>query len=308
MPAVSVIIPAYNRPAFLAEALNSVAAQTFRDFEVIVIDDGSSEDLAPTVKPHSAFARLVRQEHGGPAVARNHGLRLASADIVAFLDSDDLWLPQKLERFGAAMGSKRDTRIFYGPMLPMEEHGDLVDGRTKPRHAGDITQPLFKSCFVDIPTVVCRKDVLTGAGGFDESLSVCEDYDLWLRVSLKDSFGFIEEPLAKRRLHAQRLSKADMPQNLAVKARMLERFWNRPEARKKIDPQVAAARLGRVYYSAARSSFRSGLFSQATDQARCARQFRGAPWRAIPLDWCSTICAMLRPNNQCEPGRLGPVA
>ena len=185
----------------------------------------------------------------------------------------------------------------------MEEHGERVDGRTKPRHAGDITQPLFHSCFVDIPTVVCHKEVLRAAGGFDESLSVCEDYDLWLRVSLKDSFGFIEEPLAKRRLHAQRLSKADMPQNLAVKARMLERFWNRPEARAKIDPEVAAARLGRVCYSAARSSFRGGLFAQATDQARTARRFRGAPWRAIPLDWCSTVCAMVKPNERIAANR-----
>jgi glycosyltransferase involved in cell wall biosynthesis len=302
-PAVSVIIPAYNRPAFLREALESVAAQTFRDLEVIVIDDGSTEDLAPVVQAHAKFARLIRQEHGGPAVARNNGLRNATADIIAFLDSDDLWLPHKLERFMTAMQRQPQTRIFYGPMIAMEEHGGLVDGRTKPRHAGDITQPLFKSCFVDIPTVVCRKEVLTAAGGFDESLSVCEDYDLWLRVSLTDKFGFIEEPLAKRRLHAQRLSKADMPQNLTVKARMLERFWNKAEAQKKIDSQMAAARLGRVYYSAARSSFRSGLFSQATDQARCARRFDGAPWRAVPLDWCSTICAMLRPNDRIAPNR-----
>lgn len=302
-PAVSVIIPAYNRPGFLAEALASVAAQTFREFEVIVVDDGSGEDLAGVVKPHSTMARLVRQDHGGPAVARNHGLRVARADVVAFLDSDDLWLPRKLERFVSEFSRVPDVRVLYGPMLPMEEHGELVAGRGKPRHAGDITQILYRSCFVDIPTVVCRKKVLTEAGGFDESLSVCEDYDLWLRVSLKERFGFIEEPLAKRRLHAQRLSKADMPQNLAVKARMLERFWNRADARDKIDPLVAAARLGRVYYSAARASFRSGMFRQAADQARRARQFRGAPWRAIPLDWCAALCAAFRPGESISPRR-----
>ncbi len=285
-PAVSVIIPTRNRLAFLRAALDSVAAQTFRDYEVIVIDDGSDEPIADAVAKHPARPQVVRCDvSGGPAAARNRGVREARADTVAFLDSDDLWHPTKLERFVREIDGQSETSIFYGPMQPIDVHGNTVPGRTKPCHRGRITEALFCSSFVHVPTVVCRKSLLLDNGGFDESLPVCEDYDLWLRISLSESFGLVDEPLAKRRLHPNRLSKACMSRNLSVKADVLRRFSER--ANGELDPRVANRRLARACYVASRAAFWDGRFRLATDLYRDSRRYGASLVRTMPIGWAS---------------------
>ncbi len=303
-PAVSIVIPTFNRPDLLREALDSVAAQTFRDYEVIVVDDGSTPPIADAVANHSTKPKIIRQVRQGPAAARNRGIADARADLVAFLDSDDLWLPTKLERYMDAMGRLPDVSIFYGPMLPMDSKGQAVHGRTKPRHQGRIIDQLFKSCFVDIPTVVCRKDLLTRAGGFNASLPVCEDYDLWLRLSLTESFGFIDEPLAKRRLHDDRLSKSAMARNFAIRADTLLRFFEKNK--NVLNREAAAKRLSRVFFVAARAAFREGDYTQAVERCKTARAFGGS-LRTILLQMAASaysICA--GPNREPAPSSLPP--
>jgi glycosyltransferase involved in cell wall biosynthesis len=282
-PAVSVIIPTYNRAGLMVEALDSVAAQTHRDFEVIVVDDGSTEDIAARAAAHATRPRVIRQDRGGPAKARNRGLADARAAIVAFLDSDDLWLPTKLERFLAALATPGGPRIWYGPMNPIDDRRRPVRGRTKDCFEGDITERLFCKSFVHVPTVVCDRSLIVEAGGFDESLPVCEDYDLWLRLSAKRPFGLVAEPLSLRRLHGGRLSKADMSRNVAVKARMLERFYRSAAGTAKLDRAVAEARLARVYLAAARAAFFSADYAEAAALCARARQYGGSPLRAGPI-------------------------
>ena len=282
-PLVSVIIPTYNRAALLREALDSVHAQTFRDFELIVIDDGSTEDIKAAVAGHVARPRVVRQAHLGPAAARNCGLREASADLVAFLDSDDLWHPTKLEVFLRAADAEPELNFFYGPMSPIDLQGNPVPGRTKPCHDGWITQELFCSSFVHVPTILCRRDAILAAGGFDDALPVCEDYELWLRLSVRERFGLIEEPLAKRRLHGNRLSKALMGRNLAVKAMVLQRFFESGVANGQLDHGVARARLARVLFVAGRAAFKDGRYQQAIELCRKSRSHGGSPLRTMPI-------------------------
>ncbi len=291
-PAVSVIIPAHNRLAYLREALDSVAAQTFTDYEVIVVDDGSSEPVADAAATHSVRPRVLRQDRQGPAAARNRGIHEARADLIAFLDSDDMWLPTKLERFITALRAQPDHSIFHGPMIPVDSHGRTLSGRTKPRHGGRITRKLFASCFVDVPTVVCRKAILEEAGGFDSSLPVCEDYDLWLRLSVTESFGLIAEPLARRRLHDQRLSKSCMSRNLAVKADMLHRFYTKHQADGLLDEAEARSRLARVCFVAGRAAFQEGNYPQAVELCRISRSYGKSPLRALLLS--AAAGAMLR--------------
>ncbi|MFQ5423906.1 MAG: glycosyltransferase [Phycisphaerae bacterium] len=287
-PAVSVIIPTHNRIPLLQEALDSVHAQTFRDYEVIVVDDGSDSPIEPLIADHPTRPRVFRQpSRRGPAAARNRGIREAVADTVAFLDSDDLWLANKLERFVDALSSRQGPQIYYGPMQPVDFRGRVVPGRTKPCHRGHITEQLFCSSFVHVPAVVCRKSLLVRMGGFDETLPVCEDYDLWLRLSVEEPFGLLDEPLAKRRLHSNRLSKTDMSRNLAVKAEVLRRFYESTRTNGHLDPAVAMRRLARAWYVAGRAAFRGHRFGRACEMCQTSRSY-GAAWgRTVPLGWAS---------------------
>lgn len=300
-PAVSVIIPAHNRIDYLSQALDSVAAQTFTDFEVIVVDDGSKEPVTQHAAAHPVAPRVVRQDRQGPAAARNRGIFEARADLIAFLDSDDLWLPTKLERYIEALRSQSECSIFHGPMLPIDSVGRTVTGRTKPRAGGWITRKLFESCFVDVPSVVCRKVLLEKAGGFDASLPVCEDYDLWLRLSVTEPFGLIDEPLAKRRLHDHRLSKTSMSRNLAVKASMLHRFYQQHRDDGLLDDEEARTRLARVCFVAARAAFRDGDYPQAAELSRASRTYGKAPLRATLLSAAAGMLARFSNRTEDSP-------
>jgi glycosyltransferase involved in cell wall biosynthesis len=288
-PAVSVIIPTHNRLVLLREALDSVAAQSFQDFEVIVIDDGSAERIEASIAHHATRPRVIRQRNLGPAAARNRGIEAASADIVAFLDSDDLWLPQKLETFVGYLADHPELQIAYGPMSPIDADRTPVPGRTKPCHAGWITEQLFTSSFVHVPAVVARRTLLQAAGGFREDFPVCEDYDLWLRISVDQPFGLVEQPLALRRLHEGRLSKSRMSRNLEVKARMLREFYQSGQANGRLRAEVAAARLAKVHFSAGRAAFRNGERHSAIELLRLSRQFGGSSIRILP--WLAAAAA-----------------
>lgn len=291
-PAVSVIIPTHNRTPLLREALDSVAAQSFQDFEVIVVDDGSDEDITTAIGTHQTKPRVIRQVRQGPAAARNRGIFEARADLVAFLDSDDLWLPTKLAVFVEALTQASSYSIYYGPMIPIDDSGKCVSGRSKPRHEGWITQKLFSSCFVDVPSVVCRKSVIVDAGGFDASLPVCEDYDLWLRISLKEPFGLIAQPLAKRRLHDNRLSKSRMSRNLGVKARVLEKFFEQARDANVLEHASAMSRLGRVFFQAGRAAFHDGAYQQAVEYCRASRAYGRSPLRTMLFSAAAGTMAM----------------
>lgn len=272
-PVVSVIIPAHDRPALLRLALDSLARQTFRNFETIVVDDGSAAELAPLCADHPIAPRVVRQDQSGPAAARNLGISLARADLVAFLDSDDEWLPGKLEQFLAARDADPDVEIWYGPMRPIDRAGKPVVGRTKPCFGGRITRELFESSFVHVPTVLCARECILEFGGFNPALPVCEDYDLWLRMSVRQRFGLVPEPLALRRLHGERLSKSHMRRNLVVKAQVLEHFHRESASRALLDPLAARRRIGRVLMAAARAALRDRCTDEAIALAQRAATY-----------------------------------
>jgi len=294
VPAVSVIIPTYNRVRLLRAALDSVHRQTFSDYEVIVVDDGSTEAVAEMVQDHPARPSVIRQHRRGPAAARNHGLKEARASVIAFLDSDDLWHTDKLSRFMKALNKDPAVRIYYGPMSPIDAEGRPVPGRTKPCHGGRITEQLFCSSFVHVPTVVCRRELLDRAGGFDESLPVCEDYDLWLRLSVHEPFGLLPEPLAWRRLHGDRLSKQSMSRNLAIKANVLRRFYDGAQFDGYIQSSVARARLARVCFVAARAALANGEYDRAVEFCRLSRSFGQSRVRTLPVQVRAILMGAMR--------------
>jgi|SRR5215471_15712208 len=207
-PLVSVVIPTYNNARFLPEALDSLLGQTFRDFELIVVDDGSTDDTLEVLKPYRHLIRYLRKENGGPASARNLGIRHATGDLIAFQDADDIWLPDKLRlqidylREHSEIGVVFSDVTFFGAE---RRETCCVKQRFSPK-AGMTFENLFHDHFVGMSTVVVRGSCLDEVGLFDESLIGAEDYNLYLRLAKKFQFGFLDEPLIKKRLHDDNLS------------------------------------------------------------------------------------------------------
>lgn len=208
MPAVSVIIPTRNRAALLEEAITSVFAQTYQDWELIVVDDGSTDHTPSVVQRYDQRGHLVRYHHQvsqGPGAARNTGLALARGEFIAFLDDDDLWLPEKL---GTQVGYLRrhpDVGFVYCPMRVLEPDGRW-DGM-KPSAAHEPTwEALLRHSFIP-PSVVVRRVCFDACGAFAEHLAVAEDYDLWLRVGRRFPFGATTEPLAVYRRHGANVTR-----------------------------------------------------------------------------------------------------
>ncbi len=281
-PLVTVIIPTYNRGRMLAEALASVMAQTFRDFQVVVVDDGSDEDLRPVVEPFGDAVRHLRTQRGGAARARNAGIDAARTDLLAFLDSDDLWLPEHLARTVAVLRDRPEVVLAYHDTLAVDQAGRPAPlRRRRPRPGGSVTEALFAYDFVPTPSVVCRRQALLQVGGFDPAVVPSEDYDLWLRMSLLGQFACVDDPLMLRRRHAGNISRQHKARNETVRAVLKERFWRRPAARPAIRESHARAVLAKAFYRAGRALLRGGWNTSARRFLGRSLQYRPAYLRAV---------------------------
>ena len=265
-PAVSVIIPAYNCAQLLPQAVESVRKQTYQDFEVIIVDDGSEDETWDVIKSISADwdkVRAFRIPHRGPAAARNRGIAEMKGKWIALLDADDLWLPEKLARCMEYLAKHPDISIVYTPMKPIRLDGKEMKGHTKPCFAGQLTRKLFKSIFIHTPSTVFHKRVIEQCGAFDESLSIAEDYEYWLRVSTKFEFGLIDEPLAIRRWRPTSLTRSNRLKGRITKAKILERFYFEGGGKEYIPEKEAFKRLSEVHYKAGKILLHEGNYQDA---------------------------------------------
>ena len=206
---VSVVIPTYNRWPMVGEAVDSVLAQTVSDFELIVVDDGSTDETPRRLPDYGARLTVVTQSRRGVAAARNLGARRASGTYLAFLDSDDLWHPRKLGRQLDFMEHNPEVGICQTDEIWIR-NGVRVNPRNRHRKpSGDIFRASLELCLMSPSAVMMRRELFERAGGFDESLAVCEDYDLWLRISKDTPVPLIPEALVTRRGgHADQLSRS----------------------------------------------------------------------------------------------------
>jgi glycosyltransferase involved in cell wall biosynthesis len=195
---VSVVIPVFNSARLVGTALRSVFSQTFPDFEVIVVDDGSEDqqELEAALAPWLPRIQYVRQSNGGAASARNTAIARASGGLVAFLDADDEWLPEKLARQVAYFLQYPEAGLLHTAML-----SDVRQSVAMPGPPRNMFCELFHSSFfINTLTVMVPRVVLTEVGGFDERREIhIEDYDLWLRIAARYPVGYIPEPLAYHR-------------------------------------------------------------------------------------------------------------
>jgi len=196
MPKVSVIIPTYNRSALIKQAIDSVFAQTYRDFELIVVDDGSTDSTQEIIASYlPETLSYYYQPNAGPSAARNLGIENARSSWIAFLDSDDYWLPKKLETHIAwcqthtniLISQTDETWIRNGKRVnPMNKHK---------KRGGMIYERCLPLCCISPSSVMIHRSLLDAVGLFNESLPACEDYDLWLRIAYNHEVGFIPEQL-----------------------------------------------------------------------------------------------------------------
>lgn len=207
-PKVSVIVPTYNRADRLERALNSIVSQTYQDFELIVVDDGSTDKTYQLMKSFPKAQYFYIKKNSGVSKARNVGLAFAKGELICFLDSDDLWKEKKIQIQTLWLENNKDSQICYTDEIWVR-NGVRVNPMNRHRkYSGDIFRHCLGLCIVSPSSVMIRAKLFDEIGNFDESLPACEDYDLWLRIASKYAFHFIEEPLIiKYGGHSDQLSR-----------------------------------------------------------------------------------------------------
>ncbi len=264
-PAVSVVTATHNYGRFLRGAVESVLAQTFGDFELIVIDDGSTDATPHIMRPYrnDPRVRYLRTAHYGQAAAKNAGVELARAPLVAFLDGDDVWLPTKLERQTALFQADAELGVVYARRWLIDEQGRHLEYEQPSLSRGFVLEALFRTNFVCFSSAVVRRAVLDEVGAFDEGQgrTPAIDYDLWLRVALRHRFDYVDEPLVEYRTgHASLSCRTE--ERLATVTRIMQRFLDDLGGRGMLDATV----IGRAQ---AETCYHIGLGAAAIVAFRC---------------------------------------
>ena len=206
-PLVSVIIPTYNRADLVRQALASVKAQTYRDFEIVVVDDGGTDGTYEALSADPELRVLRHPHRRGVAAARNLGVAAARGEWLAFLDSDDLWLPDKLARQISWLEGQPELLICQTDETWVRRGVRVNKPAAHRKVAGRIFLPSLGRCMISPSAVILNRRLLDDHGGFDETLPAAEDYDLWLRLTWRYEVGLVDEPLViKRGGHPDQLS------------------------------------------------------------------------------------------------------
>lgn len=205
---VSVIIPTFNRGALIKKSVESVLGQSHRDFELIVVDDGSTDETAKVLNAVDGSFEVIRQENSGVSAARNRGIEAGRGEWFAFLDSDDLWKPAKLEEQMKWMRAHPQMKISQTDEIWIRNGIRVNPMKKHAKPSGWIFEKCLPFCVVSPSAVMIHRSLFEAYGLFDESLPACEDYELWLRLASKVPFGFIPQKLVvKYGGHADQLSK-----------------------------------------------------------------------------------------------------
>ncbi|HUT57260.1 MAG TPA: glycosyltransferase family A protein [Phycisphaerae bacterium] len=273
-PIFSTVMPVYNHAEYVAMSVRSVIEQTCSDWELIIVDDGSTDGSGRVIDEladDDARIRAIHQDNAGPAAARNAGIRLARGRWLTFLDSDDLWRPDALAGFARYTDERPSARFIYGYRHRLNEDGTTTaqPGEYQDRPTG--TAELFGRMHLAVMCVCCRRDLVLEAGLYDETLRACEDYDLFLRMSLLSPLEPLGRPVGLRRRHGKNVSRPTGRLRM-LEADVLRRFVDRDGGAKVLDGRAVRRRLGRLYCSAARHYLRARRYRQAVRAARLANQ------------------------------------
>lgn len=243
MPLISIIMNCYNGSKYLPQALDSVYQQTFKDYEIIFWDNQSTDNSGEIALRYGEPLRYFRGEEFLPlGAARNAAIEKASGKYIAFLDCDDIWLPEKLEKQVELLDSNKELGLVYSDTYVIDKNGNLIKStyfRSIKPFSGNVFKELFLSNFIPILTVVVRRETLGKVGGFDPKYVIAEDYDLWLRIAEHYPIDFIEQPLAKYRFHGESASQKNMVLSYQEEIQIKEYWQNRnPNLRKELGGRI----------------------------------------------------------------------
>ena len=261
-PKVSICIPTYNRKDFLVKTLDSILEQTYKNYEIVIVDDGSTDGTADMIKKLNFPVTYHRQENRGDAAARNKLIELAKGKYVTFIDSDDLLLPDTVEKMVRTAESAGQDFIVYGPYYRIDKDGRIYGKCKRKLYTGQITKYLFQTIFVHSCGSLFPRSILKGSMAFDTSLKVCSDYDFWLHLSTRYEFIALPEPVFKRRRHPANLSAASL-ENCLTELKVLERFYYKKGGSKFIPEKIAQKVFSKKQYRAGRYAIREGAYDQA---------------------------------------------
>jgi len=204
---VSVVIPVFNRLSFVQKAIDSVLAQSYSPKEIIVVDDGSSEDICSLEKKYKNIKIISYQPNKGVSFARNTGIKKASCEWIAFLDSDDIWHKDKLQEQVFFHKQNTNIKISQTQEIWIRNNIEIKQPKTQNKPHLDLFLPSLQRCLITPSSVMINKSVFDDVGVFDENMDVCEDYDLWLRIAKKYQIGLIDKKLiTKYGGHSDQLS------------------------------------------------------------------------------------------------------
>jgi GT2 family glycosyltransferase len=302
LPLASIIIPTYNQAAYIQATIDSALSQTYRDVEVIVVDDGSTDETSERLKDYRNKIHCLRQNNKGPSAARNLGFRASKGDYILFLDSDDLLSPDMIATHVETQLANPIIGLTYSRWKQIDPSGTKILGEISPiKPEGDLIQALLRrKLFFYGSATVMRRECLEKVGLFDESLSWGEDVDMWLRIAQAGfSFGFVDRTLTSYRVHHQSLTAGVSPQQVQEWGAGLEKFFSDPTlppSTRAIEPEVRSI----LHYETASRFFRDGAIEVAQEQLRQAIQAypqMNAEWL---LDWVSGSALDPRTNNPIQ--------
>lgn len=228
-PRLSVVVPAYNQGRYLRDAIQSVLAQLYRDYEIIVVDDGSTDNSRDVVADFQGQVRYIWQENQGLGGARNTGIRAAKGELIGLLDADDQWAPAFLETMVSLASRYPESAVYYCCAQAMDGEGRQLPQRFggPPRSSEGMRQSLLRTNFLIPSTVLLRKSIVIESGLFEQKISSihgCEDWDLWLRLLPEHSFIGTAACLVRYRLHSSALSANPLGMQQAVRAVIEKHF------------------------------------------------------------------------------------
>ena len=258
IPSVSVIIPTYNSDGYITQAITSVLSQTYSDYEIIVIDDGSTDDTRTALISYMDKITYLYQDNRGVSAARNLGIRHARAELIAFLDADDVWLPQKLEEQLRFVTQNSHVALVFGDAELFDVAGTVMPAYLRQKAIAsclstdttilkDAFNLLLEENFIVTSTALVRRWCLQKVGGFDESLRSVEDRDLWLRIARRFPIGCVLPPLTRKRVHDSNISD-DTLLALQSRIKVIERATMVEDSPRACRPYGLQSRLARLYF------------------------------------------------------------
>jgi len=315
-PRVSVVIPTYNRAGLLVTALKSAFSQTYEDLEIIVADDGSTDDTREVLKGLQRPISCIRLEHSGhPGRVRNAALRVARGEYVAFLDSDDQWLPTKLQRQTAVLDRRKDVGLVCANALVAPGSGDTLKHylREDQGKSGHVLRQLLEDNFIITSTALIRRSLLTQTGLFceDPRVRTAEDYDLWLRVAASSEIAYLPEPLAIYRDEPAlstrgQQSRTDYLRSMVAVFRRLQQYLRTTDNLDDMTLALIRQQLWKHRVCLLRASLASRRY---WDALLCSvRMMWEEPWRFAKLPCAAFRKTLRRPHERLSRSKTDPQA